>query len=86
MRENLRQALGLIVLFGAMGFAYLWLGAYGVAGMWIGLVAMWAITGLAVGYWMGTDPLAERMLPEFMRRLAIEKAAGDRSNSRSAES
>lgn len=76
MRESLRQALGLIVLFGAMACAYLWLGYAGLAGMWFGLAAMWAVTGFAVGYWMGLDPLAERMIPEMMRRLRAERAAG----------
>lgn len=86
MTETVRQTLGLIVLFGAMACAYFWLGAYGVAGMWLGLVAMWAITGLSVGYWMGVDPLAERMIPELMRRLSAQRAADRLRDSQSAES
>ncbi len=77
MFQNVRQTLGLIVLFGAMGFAYAWLGVPGVAGVWVGMAAMWAIVGLAVGYWMGTNPLAEQMIPELMRRLRERRGAED---------
>lgn len=75
MSQNVRQTLGLIVLFGAMGFAYAWLGVPGVAGVWVGMAAMWAIVGLAVGYWMGTDADAERLIPEMMRRLRAARSA-----------
>ena len=78
MSESVRQTLGLIVLFATMGLAYIWLGVPGVAGMWLGMVAMWAVTGLAVGYWMGTDPLSERMIPELMRRIKAAKVSNDR--------
>lgn len=77
MFQNVRQTLGLIVLFGAMGLAYAWLGVPGVAGVWVGMAAMWAIVGLAVGYWMGTNPLAEQMIPELMRRLRERRGAED---------
>lgn len=85
MSQNWRQAIGLIVLFGAMGFAYLWLGYRGVAGMWVGMATMWLMTGLAVRYWMGTDALAERMIPELMRRLKAERDAEESPPHRSQD-
>jgi len=77
MSQNVRQACGLALLFASMGLAYVWLGVPGIAGMWLGLATMWAIVGLAVDYWMGADPVAERMIPEMMRRLR-ERVASDR--------
>jgi hypothetical protein len=86
MSDGIRDALALVALFGAMACAYLWLGTSGLAGMWFGLAAAWAVTGLSVGYWMGLDPLAERMIPELMRRLRAERAASRLQDSPPAES
>lgn len=80
---DLRQALGLIVLFGAMAFAYVWLGVPGVAGMGLGLTVFWLCTGIATGYWVGTDATAEAMVTELMRRIRAARASeGQQSRSR----
>jgi hypothetical protein len=79
MSETVRHTLGLIVLFGAMGFAYLWLGIAGVAGLWIGVWVAWAVVGLSIGYWLGADPVADSMVQALMKRLTAARAVWPRS-------
>lgn len=74
--QNLRQLLAALTLIVGFAFIWLWLGVPGAAGAAFMLSVVWAALGIATGYWIGTDPIAEQMVTELMRRIRERRREG----------